>query len=120
MGTSSVMGVDRAALRPEGIDADALGPSDNSDSGSDRVGVEVDELMDPLGVSGEPGDEAADISVDRIVDASEVLGPVASGPSDEVGGDARAYLQQAVSDGPGDSPLTKDAADATDGTAATP
>lgn len=69
MGNSSVLGVQKAATRPAGVDADALGPSDNSDSGSDRVGADVAEGVDPLGVTGEPLNEAPDISVDRVVGA---------------------------------------------------
>jgi hypothetical protein len=35
MGNSSILGGEHAATRPSGTDADALGPSDTSDSGSD-------------------------------------------------------------------------------------
>jgi hypothetical protein len=70
MGNSSVLGVQQAPVRPSGVDADALGPSDNSDSGSDRIGADVAEGTDPLGVAGEPDDEAADISVDRVIGAN--------------------------------------------------
>jgi hypothetical protein len=69
MGNSSVLGVQQAPVRPSGVDADALGPSDNSDSASDRIGAEVAEGTDPLGVAGEPDDEASDISVDRVIEA---------------------------------------------------
>lgn len=70
MGNSSVLGVQQAPVRPSGVDADALGPSDNSDSASDRIGAEVAEGTDPLGVAGEPDDEASDISVDRVIEAN--------------------------------------------------
>jgi hypothetical protein len=70
MGNSSVLGVQQAPVRPSGMDADALGPSDNSDSASDRIGAEVAEGTDPLGVAGEPDDEASDISVDRVIEAN--------------------------------------------------
>ncbi len=39
MAYSSILGADPAPSRPSGRDADLLGPSDNSDSGSDSVGT---------------------------------------------------------------------------------
>ena len=39
MATSSILGGERAAAEPKGTDADALGPSDSSDSGSDAAGT---------------------------------------------------------------------------------
>ncbi|RZL39975.1 MAG: hypothetical protein EOP35_02265 [Rubrivivax sp.] len=84
MGHSSLVGTEKAPLRPQGRDEDALGPSDISDSGSDMVGagslpgadpgepVDVtlnrDQAVAPIEGKSEDSDEteAADIGVDRI------------------------------------------------------
>lgn len=39
MATSSILGGERAPITPKGTDAESLGPSDSSDSGSDASGV---------------------------------------------------------------------------------
>jgi hypothetical protein len=72
MGHSSLLGLEHAAIEPEGRDIAALGPGDNSDSGSDRVGLEDLDTDDPVerhpaqrGVD-VPGAGARDIGVDRI------------------------------------------------------
>ncbi len=72
MGHSSLLGLEKAAIEPEGRDIAALGPSDNSDSGSDRMGLEDMDTDDPVerhpaqrGVD-MPGAGARDIGVDRI------------------------------------------------------
>ena len=48
MATSSLLGGDRAPLRPKGTSTDLLGPSDSSDTGSDLTGavgaVDTEEL----------------------------------------------------------------------------
>lgn len=70
MGHSSLLGSEHAALEPAGRDTDALGPGDNSDSGSDRVGLEDEGTDDPVERHpAEPGvrfRSAKDIGVDRI------------------------------------------------------
>ena len=38
MAYSSILGADRAPVQPSGRDAELLGPSDSSDSGSDALG----------------------------------------------------------------------------------
>ena len=38
MAYSSILGADPAPLEPDGREAERLGPSDNSDSGSDTIG----------------------------------------------------------------------------------
>jgi hypothetical protein len=72
MGHSSLLGLEHAAIEPEGRDIAALGPGDNSDSGSDRMGLEDLDTDDPVerhpaqrGVD-VPGAGARDIGVDRI------------------------------------------------------
>src|SRR5690349_957588 len=60
MSTSSILGGDRAASRPAGRDADALGPSDTSDSGSDVQGAGGFEALD----AGEIGGERVDLHAD--------------------------------------------------------
>ena len=79
MAYSSILGADKAPTRPSGTDSRALGPSDNSDSGSDARGT--DELFadsDSVG-TGErgavtpnvEGREGGDILPDHVVVASD-------------------------------------------------
>jgi len=85
MGTSSLLGGQRAATEPVGRDAGALGPSDSSDSGSDMADVEREEAAAATDAAGtgerrSVGTDAgprdgADISVDRVVDARSPLPP---------------------------------------------
>ena len=72
MGHSSLLGLEHAAVEPDGRDIAALGPGDNSDSGSDRVGLDDENTDDPVerhpaqrGVD-VPGAGSRDIGVDRI------------------------------------------------------
>ncbi|MFD0668013.1 hypothetical protein ACT80S_09850 [Ramlibacter sp. MAHUQ-53] len=74
MAYSSIMGADKAPLQPRGRGSDLLGPSDNSDSGSDALGTsEVHGDSDAYGtgergvVSGTDAKEGGDILPDRIV-----------------------------------------------------
>ncbi|HWP10483.1 MAG TPA: hypothetical protein VNN06_01580 [Ramlibacter sp.] len=73
MAQSSILGADFAPNRPSGRGADVLGPSDNSDSGSDAVGTdEIHEDSDAAGtgergsVAGSEGREGGDILPDRV------------------------------------------------------
>lgn len=72
MGTSSLLGTQGVPTKPAGSDAEALGPSDSSDSASDMVGAETAEEREE-----NPPEESADISVDRVV------GPPGSEREDE-------------------------------------
>ena len=47
MGHSSLIGIDLATLEPGGRDQNALGPGDSSDTGSDMVGIEMNDEEDP-------------------------------------------------------------------------
>ena len=47
MGHSSLIGIDLATLEPGGRDRNALGPGDSSDTGSDMVGIEMNDEEDP-------------------------------------------------------------------------
>jgi hypothetical protein len=74
MAYSSILGADMAPTQPSGRDAEALGPSDNSDSGSDAVGTyEAHADSDAVGtgergsVTPGEGKEGADILPDRVV-----------------------------------------------------
>jgi hypothetical protein len=78
MAYSSILGAETAPVLPSGKDAEALGPSDNSDSGSDAAGTfEAHADSDAVG-TGErgavtpntEGREGADIAPDRVVEAS--------------------------------------------------
>ncbi len=74
MAYSSIMGADRAPLQPTGRSSDLLGPSDNSDSGSDAQGTaEIQGDSDAYGtgergaVAGTDTTDGSDILPDRIV-----------------------------------------------------
>lgn len=77
MAYSSIVGADSAPTHPSGREAELLGPSDNSDSGSDTVGTtEAHEDSDAAGtgergvVAGRDPREGADILPDRVVNAN--------------------------------------------------
>lgn len=78
MAFSSILGADVAPGQPRGRDADLLGPSDNSDTGSDTVGTgEAHEDSDSVGtgsrgaVAGRDPREGSDILPDRVVNLAE-------------------------------------------------
>jgi len=86
MAYSSIMGADVAPVQPSGRDSDALGPSDNSDSGSDAAGTfEAIGDSDSFGTgergSAVPGErpDSADILPDRVVAVSEEEEALATG-----------------------------------------
>ena len=97
MSTSSLLGAERAPQQARGRDAEALGPSDTSDSGSDIVGatrlktdaeegelggatpVALDSDSDAMG-TGEHAEavpegarDGADITPDRIAESKDML-----------------------------------------------
>ncbi|WP_427914469.1 hypothetical protein ACPWT1_05945 [Ramlibacter sp. MMS24-I3-19] len=95
MAYSSILGGERAPAQPSGRSSDLLGPSDNSDSGSDALGTrELHADSDGPGtgerggVYGPDAVEGGDIAPDRVVRMSED----AEGDDD---------LGAAVDDGPG-------------------
>lgn len=78
---SSILGADRAPTQSSGRDAQALGPSDNSDSGSDAAGTsEVHGDSDAAGtgergsVDPREGREGGDILPDHVVQVVEGKG----------------------------------------------
>ena len=78
MAYSSILGADSAPTHPSGRESELLGPSDNSDSGSDTVGTsEAHEDSDSRGtgergvVAGSDAREGADILPDRIVNLAD-------------------------------------------------
>jgi hypothetical protein len=79
MAFSSILGADVAPSQPNGREAELLGPSDNSDSGSDTIGTnEADEdTADAAGtgdrgaVAGPEAREGGDILPDRVVNLAE-------------------------------------------------
>jgi len=113
MARSSLLGIEPAATEPAGRDQASLGPSDSSDSGSDRAGLESDDddadpglpvdvaLREdqsaplPLGESlaasegGTGVRDGADIGVDRVFtpgdpgDAEALLEAIETAPLDE-------------------------------------
>lgn len=95
MAYSSILGADTAPAQPSGRSSELLGPSDNSDSGSDALGTsEIHADSDGSGtgergaVYGPDAVEGADIAPDRIVRMG------AEGESGE-------ELGSAADDGPG-------------------
>ena len=79
MAYSSILGADRAPTEPSGREAELLGPSDNSDSGSDTVGtgearedsIDTGKTGDRATVAGPDLREGADILPDRVVNLAE-------------------------------------------------
>lgn len=78
MAYSSILGADSAPTQPTGREAELLGPSDNSDSGSDTIGTgEAHEDSDAAGtgsrgaVAGPDAREGADILPDRVVNLAD-------------------------------------------------
>ncbi|HVZ43934.1 MAG TPA: hypothetical protein VHA82_09000 [Ramlibacter sp.] len=78
MAYSSIVGADRAPEQPSGRDAERLGPSDNSDSGSDTIGTRerrADSDAEGTGergaVAGADAIEGGDILPDRVVNLAE-------------------------------------------------
>jgi hypothetical protein len=100
MGHSSLVGTDKAPLRPKGSDEAALGPSDNTDSGSDALGTDTlpaadpgepvdvtlnrDQAVAPIEGTGEDSGEteASDIGVDRIINSPDGEEQVGDGGGD--------------------------------------
>lgn len=88
---SSLLGADRAPTQSSGRDAQALGPSDNSDSGSDAAGTsEVHGDSDAAGtgergsVDPSEGREGSDILPDHVVRVAESQGSPAAAADVEV------------------------------------
>jgi hypothetical protein len=87
MAYSSILGADTAAAHPSGRDSASLGPSDNSDSGSDAIGTfEAQADSDSVGTGergavtpGVEGREGGDIMPDHVVVASAEEQALASG-----------------------------------------
>jgi hypothetical protein len=87
MAYSSILGADPAPTQPGGRDSGALGPSDNSDSGSDAIGTpEAHADSDAVGTGergavtpGVDGREGADILPDHVVELSDEEQALASG-----------------------------------------
>ena len=78
MAYSSLVGADSAPTHPSGRESELLGPSDNSDSGSDTVGTtEAHEDSDAAGtgergvVAGRDPREGSDIMPDRVVNLAD-------------------------------------------------
>jgi hypothetical protein len=78
MAYSSILGADQAPVQPSGRDAELLGPSDSSDSGSDARGtteLHADSDASGTGERGSvtPGEgrEGGDILPDRVVRMAE-------------------------------------------------
>jgi len=121
MAYSSILGADTAPANPSGRDADALGPSDNSDSGSDAIGTfEAQADSDSVGTGergavtpGVEGREGGDIMPDRVVAIDNAEDALASGegfPGRDP--DANEYTDLDVNDVDVDADADADARDA--------
>ncbi len=78
MAYSSILGAEEAPVHPSGRDSASLGPSDNSDTGSDTVGTyETLGDSDSVGtgergsVTLDDGREGGDILPDRVVNMED-------------------------------------------------
>jgi len=78
MAYSSILGAETAPQHPSGRNAELLGPSDNSDSGSDTIGTHEQHADSDAAGTGEIGSvdgddarEGADIMPDRIVNLAD-------------------------------------------------
>jgi hypothetical protein len=112
MAYSSILGADSAPEQPSGRDAELLGPSDNSDSGSDTIGTyEAHADSDAVGTgergSVTPGEgrEGGDILPDRVVNADD------AGLADPM---SRDEAEQALASGEGFPAADPDAREFTD------
>jgi hypothetical protein len=112
MAYSSILGADEAPEQPSGRDAQSLGPSDNSDSGSDAVGtaeLHADSDASGTGERGSvtPGEgrEGGDILPDRVVRAAD------AGASDAPAGSGD---EQALASGEGFPEADPDSREFTD------
>ena len=108
MAYSSILGADSAAVVPAGRGSDLLGPSDNSDSGSDAMGTtEIHGDSDAMGTgergaaSGADAREGSDILPDRIV---RIGGPDGS-PDADAGDETFTDLDERAVDDAIDTPL---------------
>lgn len=116
MAFSSILGADLAPVQPSGRDAELLGPSDNSDTGSDALGTsEAHGDSDAAGtgerasVSPNEGREGADILPDRVVrmgeedeaeDAEDALASGEGFPAKDV--DAQEFTDLDATEGEGE------------------
>lgn len=77
MAYSSILGADEAPEQPSGRSADLLGPSDNSDTGSDTIGTHEAHADTDAEGTGERANvsqdfvEGADIMPDRVLGAAD-------------------------------------------------
>lgn len=79
MAYSSILGADSAPTQPSGREAELLGPSDNSDSGSDTIGtgearedsIDTGKTGDRGAVAGPDAREGADILPDRVMNMAD-------------------------------------------------
>ena len=79
MAYSSILGGDTAPQEPSGREAERLGPSDNSDSGSDTIGTaeardgtnDSTQTGDRGAVAGRDTEIGADIQPDRVVNLAD-------------------------------------------------
>jgi hypothetical protein len=86
MAYSSILGADTAPTQPGGRDSKTLGPSDNSDSGSDTIGTPEAQADSDAEGTGEragvtpnvEGREGGDVLPDRVVEISEEERAIAS------------------------------------------
>jgi hypothetical protein len=107
MGRSSLLGFEHAVIERAGWYTAALGPGDNSDSGSDRMGLDDMDIDDPVerhsprrGVYA-GGGRSKDIGVDRVFEPGR--SPDDADPANSLQDDEDpdiAFIDGAVAEGP--------------------
>lgn len=119
MAYSSILGADSAPTQPDGRDSQALGPSDNSDSGSDAIGThealadsDAQGTGERAGVTpGVEGREGGDILPDHVVELGEEEQALASGrgfPGSDIDADEMTDLDADDVDARADADLDSD------------
>lgn len=100
MAYSSIMGADEAPEQPSGRDANLLGPSDNSDTGSDTIGThEAHADSDAVGTG-----ERAGVGMDEFVEGADIMPDRVLGAADGEGFPARDVDAQEFTDIDADEP----------------
>ena len=106
MAYSSILGADVAPTQPSGREAELLGPSDRSDSGSDTLGTPEAHADSDSGGTGERGAvagadarEGRDILPDRVVNVAQDEGLPEADPDTQEFTDLDADAQAEDEDG---------------------
>lgn len=101
MAFSSIMGADEAPEEPSGRSSQVLGPSDNSDTGSDTIGThEAQADTDSVGTG-----ERASVAQDSFVEGGDIMPDRVLGPASGEGFPQADVDAQEFTDIDADEPL---------------